>query len=118
MQRIHNWKELHLCHPPGERRYIHIDSLFSTQVERELIEPIATETEPKSAPQISEAMRQNSAQKRGPRHSEQAPRRYSAAHRVSSADDAPADFLVRSILGRPVSVNHREFLALFIILHS
>ena len=55
MQRIHNWKELHLCHPPGERRYIHIDSLFSTQVERELIETIGTETAPKSAPQISEA---------------------------------------------------------------
>jgi hypothetical protein len=55
-------------------------------------------------------MRQNSAQRRGPRHSEQAPRRYSAAHRVSGTDDAPADFLVRSILGRPVSVNHREFL--------
>ncbi len=49
-------------------------------------------------------MRQNSAQRRGPRHSEQAPRRYSAAHRVSSTDDVPADFLVRSILGRPVSV--------------
>ena len=63
-------------------------------------------------------MRQNSAQRRGPRHSEQAPRRYSAAHRVSGTDDAPADFLVRSILGRPVSVNHREFLALCIILHS
>jgi len=28
----------------------------------------------------------------------------------SGTDDAPADFLVRSILGRPVSVNHREFL--------
>ena len=55
MQRIHNWKELHLYHPPGERRYIHIDSPFSTQVERELIETIATETAPKSAPQISEA---------------------------------------------------------------
>jgi len=55
MQRIHNWKELHLCNPPGERRYIHIDSLFSTQVERELIETIATEAAPKSAPQITEA---------------------------------------------------------------
>ena len=33
-----NWKELNLCHPPGERRYIHIDSLFSTQVEWDLIE--------------------------------------------------------------------------------
>jgi hypothetical protein len=55
MQRIHNWKELHLCNPPGERRYIHIDSLFSTQVERELIETIGTETAPKSAPQINEA---------------------------------------------------------------
>jgi hypothetical protein len=55
-------------------------------------------------------MRQNSAQRRGPRHGEQAPRRYSAAHRVSGVDDALADFLVRSILGRPVSVNHREFL--------
>jgi hypothetical protein len=50
MQRIHNWKELHLCHPPGERSYIHIDSLFSTQVEWDLIETIATETAPKSAP--------------------------------------------------------------------
>jgi hypothetical protein len=30
MQRIHNWKELLLCHPPGKRRYIHIDLLFST----------------------------------------------------------------------------------------
>ena len=28
MQRIHNWKELHLCHPPGERRYIHIDCVL------------------------------------------------------------------------------------------
>jgi hypothetical protein len=46
---------LNLCHPPGERRYIHIDLLFSTQVERKLIETIATETAPKSAPQISEA---------------------------------------------------------------
>jgi len=55
-------------------------------------------------------MRQNSAQRRGgPRDSDQAPRRYSAAHRVSGTDDAPADFLVRSILGRLVSVNHREF---------
>jgi hypothetical protein len=44
-----------LCHPPGERRYIHIDSLFSTQVERELIETIGTETAPNSAPQINEA---------------------------------------------------------------
>jgi len=55
MQRIHNWKELHLCNPPGERRCIYIDSLFSTQVERDLIETIGTETAPKSAPQISEA---------------------------------------------------------------
>ena len=38
MPRIRNWKELNLCHPPGERRYIHIDSLFSTQVEWDLIE--------------------------------------------------------------------------------
>jgi hypothetical protein len=50
MQRIHNWKELDFCHPPAERRYIHIDSLFSTQVEWDLIETIATETAPKSAP--------------------------------------------------------------------
>jgi Tn3 transposase DDE domain len=38
MPRIRNWKELNLCHPPGERSYIHIDSLFSTQVEWDLIE--------------------------------------------------------------------------------
>jgi hypothetical protein len=31
-------KNGNLCHPPGERRYIHIDSLFSTQVEWDLIE--------------------------------------------------------------------------------
>jgi hypothetical protein len=55
MRRIHKWKELHSCHPPGERRYIHIDSVFSTQVERELIETIAVENAPKSGPQISEA---------------------------------------------------------------
>ena len=65
MQRIHNWKELHLCNPPGERRYIHIDSVFSTQVERELIETIGTETAPKSARKLVKHVRQNSAQRRG-----------------------------------------------------
>jgi hypothetical protein len=24
--RIRHWKELNLCHPPGEHRYLHIDS--------------------------------------------------------------------------------------------
>jgi hypothetical protein len=60
----------------------------STQVERQLIETIATEAAPKSARKLLKHMRQNSAQRRGPRHSEQAPRRDSAAHRVSGTDDA------------------------------
>ena len=38
MPRIRHWKELNLCHPPGEYRYLHIDSLFSTQAEWDLIE--------------------------------------------------------------------------------
>ena len=38
MPRIRHWKELNLCRPPGEHRYLHIDSLFSTQAEWDLIE--------------------------------------------------------------------------------
>jgi TnpA family transposase len=38
MPRIRHWKELNLCHPPGECRYLHIDSLFSIQAEWDLIE--------------------------------------------------------------------------------
>jgi hypothetical protein len=36
--RIRHWKELNLCRPPGEHRYLHIDSLFNTQAEWHLIE--------------------------------------------------------------------------------
>ncbi len=38
MPRIRHWKELNLCRPPGEHRYLHIDSLFNTQAEWDLIE--------------------------------------------------------------------------------
>jgi TnpA family transposase len=38
MPRIRHWKELNLCHPPGEHRYLHIDSLFNTQADWDLIE--------------------------------------------------------------------------------
>src|SRR5260370_19224741 len=38
MPRIRHWKELNLGRPPGEHRYLHIDSLFNTQVEWDLIE--------------------------------------------------------------------------------
>ena len=38
MPRIRHWKELNLCRPPGEHRYLHIDSLFNTQAEWHLIE--------------------------------------------------------------------------------
>jgi hypothetical protein len=37
MPRIRHWKELNLCRPPGEHRYLHIDSLFNTQAEWDLI---------------------------------------------------------------------------------
>jgi hypothetical protein len=40
MPRIRHWKELNLCRPPGEHRYLHIDSLFNTQAEWHLIETI------------------------------------------------------------------------------
>jgi TnpA family transposase len=38
MPRIRHWKELNLCHPPGEHRYLHIDSLFNNQADWDLIE--------------------------------------------------------------------------------
>jgi len=38
MPRIRHWKELNLCRPPGEHRYLHIDSLFNTQADWDLIE--------------------------------------------------------------------------------
>jgi TnpA family transposase len=38
MPRIRHWKELNLCRPPGEPRYLHFDSLFNTQAEWHLIE--------------------------------------------------------------------------------
>ena len=38
MPRIRHWKELNLCRPHGEHRYLHIDSLFNTQAEWDLIE--------------------------------------------------------------------------------
>jgi hypothetical protein len=68
-------------------------------------------------------MRQNSAQRRGQRHrrSDQAPRGYSAAHRVSGAEDALADFQPSSsvpFLAGPSRSITENFLALCIILHS
>lgn len=38
MPRIRNWKDLNFCRPDLEARYSHIDSLFSTNVDWELIE--------------------------------------------------------------------------------
>jgi TnpA family transposase len=38
MPRIRNWKNLNLCRPSSNHRYVHIDSLFSTQADLNLIE--------------------------------------------------------------------------------
>ena len=38
MPRIRNWKNLHMCRPSAEHRYAHIDSLFTAQVDWDLIE--------------------------------------------------------------------------------
>ncbi len=38
MPRIRNWKDLNLCRPSDAHRYAHIDSLFTTQVDWDLIE--------------------------------------------------------------------------------